>query len=49
LRHWSLTLSLVDMAWGTTLSAIAAACGYLAFLMASRTSVTGAAGAAKTR
>ncbi len=49
LRHWPLALSLVDMAWGTALSAIAAACGYFAYLMASRTSVTGAAGAAKTR
>ncbi len=49
LRHWPLALSLVDMAWGTALSAIAAACGYFAYLMASRTSVTGAAGAANTR
>jgi len=49
LRDWPLTLSLVDMAWGTALSAIAAACGYLAFVMASRTNPTGAAGAAKTR
>ena len=49
LRHWPLTLSLVDMAWGTALSAVAAACGYFASVMASRASVTGAAGAAKTR
>ena len=46
LRHWPLELSLVDMAWGTALSAVAAACGYLAFAMTSRTS---GAGAAKTR
>lgn len=49
LRHWPLTLSLVDMAWGTALSAVAAACGYFASVMVSRASVTGAAGAAKTR
>jgi uncharacterized membrane protein len=49
LRHWPLTLSLVDMAWGTALSAVAAACGYLASAMASRRTVAGAAGAAKTR
>ena len=49
LRHWPLPLSVVDMAWGTALSAVAAACGYFAFVMASRTSVTGAADAAKTR
>ena len=49
LRHWPLTLSLVDMAWGTALSAVAATCGYFASVMASRASVTGAAGAAKTR
>jgi uncharacterized membrane protein len=49
LRHWPLTLSLVDMAWGTAVSAVAVACGYLAYVMASRTSRTGAAGAAKTR
>ena len=49
LRHWPLKLSLVDMAWGTALSAVAAACGFVASSMASRTSVTGAAGAAKTR
>jgi uncharacterized membrane protein len=30
LQHWPLTLSLVDMAWGTALSAVAAACGYTA-------------------
>jgi uncharacterized membrane protein len=48
LRHWPLTLSLVDMAWGTALSAVAA-CGYLASAMASRRTVAGAAGAAKTR
>lgn len=48
LRHWPLTLSLVDMAWGTALSAVAAACGYIAYVRASPTSVTGAAGAAKT-
>jgi uncharacterized membrane protein len=30
LRHWPLTLSLMDMAWGTALSAVAAACGYAA-------------------
>jgi uncharacterized membrane protein len=48
LRHWPLTLSLVDMAWGTALSAAAAACGYIAYVRASPTSVTGAAGAAKT-
>ncbi|HEX9167970.1 MAG TPA: DUF2177 family protein [Roseiarcus sp.] len=49
LRHWPLTLSLMDMAWGTALSGVAAACGYLALTIASRTTVTGAAGAAKTR
>jgi uncharacterized membrane protein len=49
LRHWPLTLSLVDMAWGTALSSVAAACGYFASAMASRTTVAGAAGAAKTR
>ena len=49
LRHWPLTLSLVDMAWGTALSAVAAACGYIAYVRASPTSVTGAADAAKTR
>jgi uncharacterized membrane protein len=49
LRHWPLALSLVDMAWGTALSAVAAACGYLAFAMALRRTATGAAGAAKTR
>ena len=49
LRHWPLELSLIDMAWGTTLSAIAAACGYFALAMASPTSATGAEGAAKTR
>ena len=48
LRHWPLTLSVVDMAWGTALSVVAAACGYFASVMASRTSVTGAADAAKT-
>jgi uncharacterized membrane protein len=46
LRYWALKLSLVDMAWGTALSAVAAACGYLAFTKTTRTS---AAGAAKTR
>lgn len=30
LKGWSLQVSLVDMAWGTFLSAIAAAAGYLA-------------------
>ena len=30
LRGWPLPLSLVDLAWGTLLSAIAATCGYLA-------------------
>ena len=49
LRHWPLALSVVDMAWGTALSAVAASCGYFAFATASRTTVTGAAGAAKTR
>ena len=49
LRHWPLRLSLIDMAWGTALSAVAAACGYIAYVMASRKSGTGAAGAAKTR
>ena len=49
LRHWPLTLSLVDMAWGTALTAVAAACGYVAYVMASPARVTGAAGAAKTR
>ena len=49
LRHWPLKLSLLDMAWGTALSAVAAACGYFAMAMASRTSANGAAGAAKTR
>ena len=48
LRSWPLKLSLVDMAWGTALSAVAAACGYLALAMASR-SQAGAAGAARTR
>jgi uncharacterized membrane protein len=49
LRHWPLTLSFIDMAWGTTLSATAAACGYLALAIASPTSATGAEDAAKTR
>ena len=49
LRHWPLTLSLVDMAWGTALSAVAAACGYIAYVMASPTRPTDAAGAAKIR
>ncbi len=49
LRLWPLRLTLVDMAWGTALSTVAAACGYFASAMASRTTVTGAAGAAKTR
>jgi uncharacterized membrane protein len=48
LRHWPLALSLADMAWGTALSTIAAACGYLAFAKASRMSEVGAAGAART-
>jgi uncharacterized membrane protein len=48
LRHWPLALSLADMAWGTALSTIAAASGYLALVMASRMSPSGAAGAAKT-
>ena len=46
LRHWPVTLSVIDMAWGTLLSAVAAACGYLAFAKASRTT---SAGGAKTR
>ncbi|HEY0919552.1 DUF2177 family protein [Devosia sp.] len=29
LRNWSLTVSLVDMAWGTALTAVSAAGGYL--------------------
>ena len=29
LKNWSLSVSLVDMAWGTTVSAIAATAGYL--------------------
>jgi uncharacterized membrane protein len=49
LRHWPLELSLVDMAWGTALSAVAAACGYLALVMASRTIASDAAVAAKKR
>ena len=49
LRDWPLRLSLIDMAWGTALSAAAAACGFFALAMASPTSATGAAGAAKTR
>jgi uncharacterized membrane protein len=49
LRHWPLTLSLIDMTWGTALSAVAAACGYFALTMGSPTSAGGAAGAAKTR
>ncbi len=49
LRHWPLALSLVDMAWGTALSTIAAACGYLTLSMASRTSPADAARAARTR
>jgi uncharacterized membrane protein len=49
LRHWPLSLSLVDMAWGTALSGVAAACGYFALAMASRTTGAGAAGAAKMR
>jgi uncharacterized membrane protein len=49
LRHWPLTLSIVDMTWGTALSAVAAACGYIAYVMASPTRATDAAGAAKIR
>ena len=49
LRHWPLTLSLVDMTWGTALSAVAAACGYIAYVMASPRRATDAAGAAKIR
>jgi uncharacterized membrane protein len=49
LRDWPLKLSLIDMAWGTALSAVAAACGYFALTIASRTTADGAAGAAKTR
>ncbi len=49
LRDWPLALSLIDMAWGTALSTVAAACGYAAFVTASRMSASGAAGAAKTR
>jgi uncharacterized membrane protein len=49
LRHWPFKLSIVDMGWGTALSAIAAACGYLALFMASRTTASGAAAAAKRR
>ena len=49
LRDWPLALSLVDMAWGTALSAVAAACGYFASVMASPARAAGAAGAAKTR
>lgn len=33
LKNWPLTLSLVDMAWGTTLSGITAAAGYTAARM----------------
>ena len=49
LRDWPLSLTLIDMAWGTMLSAVAAACGFFALSMASPPSATGAAGAAKTR
>ena len=49
LRDWPLKLSIVDMAWGTTLSSVAAACGFFALATASPTSAIGAAGAAKTR
>ncbi len=49
LRHWPLELSLVDMAWGTGLSAVAAACGYLTLVRASRTTANDAAAAAKRR
>jgi uncharacterized membrane protein len=49
LRDWPLELSLIDMAWGTALSAVAASCGYFALTIASRTIAYGAAGAAKTR
>ncbi len=49
LRDWPLKLSLIDMAWGTALSAVAAACGYFALTTAPRKTADGAAGAAKTR
>lgn len=31
LKNWPVTMSLVDMAWGTVLTATAAAAGYLAY------------------
>jgi uncharacterized membrane protein len=49
LRDWPLKLSLIDMTWGTTLSAIAAACGYFVLAIASRNAPPRAEGAAKTR
>ena len=35
LKNWPMTMSLVDMAWGTLLTATAAAAGYLAYRYAS--------------
>lgn len=29
LKNWSISVSIVDIAWGVTLSAVAATCGYL--------------------
>ena len=29
LKNWSVSVTIVDMAWGMTLSAVAATCGYL--------------------
>ncbi|MEM7042667.1 MAG: DUF2177 family protein [Pseudomonadota bacterium] len=31
LKNWPMTMSLVDMAWGTLLTAVSAAAGYVAF------------------
>jgi uncharacterized membrane protein len=31
LKHWSTTLSIVDMSWGALLSAVAATCGYFVY------------------
>jgi len=36
LRNWSTLLSIVDMGWGTVLSAVAATAGYLAVILLDR-------------
>ncbi len=49
LNHWPMSLSLVDLAWGTLLSAVAAACGYGALAAYERAMVSGGEGGAKKR